>query len=225
MKDTGTALLQDLYTALDKKYNPPREGVHVSDIAICPRETIFRRLAPQKADATQLGFFTSGAAIGEAIQALASAEHRYIPEYAVEFAGLQAHIDLWDDLKKIPIECKSYNGSDMEQPKAHYTTQLRSYMAMTHSRTGIILVQLLQHFRSRNGQNGKPFKTWVISMTDEQILAERERLKQEVEDFNVALVLKDPSKARHVADDKDLNWKCSYCRFVQQCIDMRKGAK
>lgn len=230
MTDTGTALLNDLYCALDEKYNAAREDVHVSDIAICPRETVFRRLTPQKADSTSLGFFTSGEAIGAAIQALATANpDKYIAEYETSFEGISAHIDLYmlpdEGCEGIPIECKSYNGADMDQPKPHYTTQLRSYMAMTNSHTGIILVQLLQHFRSKQGQSGKPFKTWVITMTDEQLLAERVRLIQDAAQFKIALLMKDPSKARHVAYDKELNWKCNYCKFVNECIEMRKLEK
>lgn len=219
-----TSLLDELYSALEKKYSEDRgEHVHVSDISLCPREAVWRRLEPQKLDSTQLGFFTSGAAIGIAIQALATSYPHYKAEHEVIFEGLQAHVDLYDSKNNIPIECKSFNGSDMAEPKPHYVSQLKAYMAMLGAEKGIILVQLLQHFKSKNGGAGKPFKTWEISMTKEQILEERVRLMKEVVGFKEALMRRDPSKARHVMNDKELYWKCGYCAFKKRCEEMIAG--
>lgn len=224
--DTGSLLLEDLYKSLEAKYNKPREGVHVSDIALCPRETVFRRLEPQGIDNTQLGFFTSGEAIGIAIQALATSDpERYKAEYEIKFEGLEAHIDLYDSINNIPIECKSFNGADMEAPKPHYIAQLKAYMAMLGAKKGIILVQILQHFRSKAGNKNGPFKTWIVTMDDEQILQERIRLMKERTDFQVSLMLKDPSKARHVVGNTDLSWKCNYCKYVAKCQAINKAVK
>lgn len=218
-----TSILPTLYEALTDKYGAPREGVHISDISICPRESIFRRLQPQKIENITLGFFVFGESAGAAIAALVKSDpDRWVAEYEVKYEGMEAHIDLMDVRNNIPVEVKTANMADMEQPKSHYTTQLRAYMAMTHSTTGIILVFLTQHYR---GKNKGPFKEWVISMTPAQLEAERQRLVKEKVSFEAALKAGKPELARHVMDDKDMNWKCQYCKFVSACQEMNRGRK
>lgn len=218
-----TSLLPTLYRALEVKYGKRERGLecHVSDIAICPRESVHRRITPQKIDNVQLGFFIFGESAGTAIQALVQSDpERWKAEHEVIWEGVHAHIDLYDAKNNIPIEVKTANISEMVQPKPHYTSQLRIYQAMTNAPTGIILVFLTQHFRGK--VRDQPFREWVISMTDEQLQAERERIKQEKEQFTKALEAKNPLLARGVMDNPDLNWKCDRCSLLSTCQQVRK---
>lgn len=222
MHDEGTILLNDLYNALYHKYNQPRIGAHVSDITLCSRESAFRRKNPQPVNATSLSFFTSGAAIGAAMQSLVESDpDTYKAEYEVRLGKLEGHVDLMNVKKNIPIELKSFNGTDMKAPKPHYLSQLRAYMAMTNATTGVVLVQILQHFKSKDGQDGKPFKSWTVTMTKKEIEDLKRWLILQTELFNRAVEEGKPELAPHIYYDTKLNWKCRYCDFQTECAAMR----
>lgn len=221
-----TSILPVLYSALEKRYGDRNRGVecHVSDLALCPREAVHRRLSPKKIDNVQLGFFIFGESAGTAIQALVDSDpERWKAEHEIIWEGVHAHVDLYDAKNNIPIEVKTANMADMEQPKAHYTSQLRIYQALLNAQQGIILAFLTQHFKGK--VRDQPFREWVISMTPEQLEAERARIRTERDGFTKALEAKDPMLARGVINDPDMNWKCTrYCPLLVKCQALQKGA-
>jgi len=210
-------ILETLYDALYEEYNQTREGIHVSDITLCPREACFRRLDPKKLTNRDLNFFTSGKAIHEALQSLARVyPDRFEIEKEIKWGEIRGHIDLFDKQYHIPIEAKSVRAATMDKPKPHYLTQLEAYMAITNADTGIILVQCLTHYKD------KPFLEFYHHMDKEQ---RKEKIKQMEND---AIQLKSgimnlmPNIVRHIADDIDLNWKCDYCPYLTPCQAFRK---
>jgi len=219
-------IVDRLKEATDIHYNKPRDGIHVSDITLCPREACFRALEPKdengipidktkRATMMDVNFFSSGKAIHEAIQLLAS----YFPDYEIEkevkHGDIVGHIDLFDKTNHIPIEAKSARKGIMDEPKAHYIKQLEAYMALTNADTGIVLVQLLQHFKD------KPFVEFYHHMTKEQRKAVLSQLQKDAIILKIGMIEKDPGLVRHIADDDTLNWKCDYCKWLTPCQEMR----
>ncbi len=220
-------IIDKLKEATDIHYNKQREGIHVSDLTLCPREACFRALEPKDEDGIPIdktkratmrdvSNFSSGKAIHEAIQLLAS----YFPEYEIEkevkYGDIIGHIDLFDKSNHIPIEAKSARKPTMDEPQASYLKQLEAYMALTNADTGIILVQLLQHFKD------KPFVEFYHHMTEEQRKAVLSQLQQDAIILKVGMIEKDPGLVRHIADDDKLNWKCNYCKWFNPCLEFRK---
>ena len=209
-------ILQELYDALYEQYNQVREGIHVSDITLCPREACFRRLDPKKLTNTDLNFFTSGKAIHEALQSLIRKDpYRFELEKEVKMGDIVGHIDIFDKKYHIPIEAKSARVKTMSEPKAHYLKQLEAYMALTGSDTGIILVQCLLNYEEN------PFVEFEHKMTQEQRQAIVLQLRQDATQLKSGIMNIDPSLVRHIAYDTTLNWKCRYCPYLKPCEAFR----
>ena len=209
-------ILEQLYDALYEEYNKERKGIHVSDLTLCPRESCFRRLQPKPLTNTDLNFFTSGKAIHEALQSLIKKyADRFEKDKEIKFNGIEGHIDLFDKQYHIPIEAKSARVKTMDKPKTHYITQLEAYMAITGAETGIILVQCLLNY------GDDPFIEFEHTMTEQQRNQKLHELNTDATMLKIANAAQDPSLVSHIAYDNDLNWKCRYCNYVQQCEQMR----
>jgi len=211
-------ILETLYDALYEEYNKTREGIHVSDITLCPREACFRRLDPKPLTNTDLNFFTSGKAIHEALQSLIKKyPDRFEIEKEVKFGDIVGHIDLFDKQNHIPIEAKSARVKTMTEPKAHYLRQLEAYMALTGAETGIILVQCLLNYEET------PFLEFEHHMTKEQRIATMEQLVTDALQLKAGVMMGEsgPSLVRHINYDPTLNWKCKWCPYAKPCEAFR----
>ncbi len=209
-------ILETLYESLFEEYSKPRNGIHVSDITLCPRESCFRKLEPKPLSNTDLNFFTSGKAIHEALQSLVRTyPDRFELEKEVKFGDIVGHIDIFDKTYNIPIEAKSARVKTMAEPKAHYLKQLEAYMALTDSNKGIILVQCLLNYEE------KPFIEFEHTMTDEQLDNTMHQLKQDAIQLKAGIMNEDPGLVRHINYDLTLNWKCRYCPYANPCEKMR----
>jgi len=209
-------ILEELMTALTEEYSKPRQGVHVSDLTLCPRESCFRTLDPKPITNTQLNFFTSGKAIHEALQSLIRKDpDRFELEKEVKMGDIVGHIDIFDKKYHIPIEAKSARVKTMTEPKSHYLKQLEAYMALTGSDTGIILVQCLLNYEEN------PFVEFEHKMTQEQRQAIVLQLRQDATQLKAGIMNIDPSLVRHIAYDTTLNWKCRYCPYLKPCEAFR----
>jgi CRISPR/Cas system-associated exonuclease Cas4 (RecB family) len=220
MVTTSTAaepsILNTLFNALYEEYDVKREGVHVSDITFCPRKTCYQKIDPLPLNNKQLNFFTSGKSIHAALESLVRKyPHRYEMEKEVKLDGIEAHIDIYDNELKMPIEAKSARSAKMDTPKAHYISQLEAYMAMTDSDTGLLLVQLLMHFEDR------PFVEFVHHMTKEQRQKKLELMKADAVLLKEAIARKAPAMIRHIAYDENLNWLCKSCPYAVECEKLR----
>src|SRR5687767_7612935 len=103
-EDYLTILLQ----TMKKWYSTPREGSHVSDTILCPRQRIFKILYPTPVTAKELNMYSSGRAIHEAIQILfMSNRGRFEKEKYVEYCNIIGSVDIYDQKKNIPIEFKT----------------------------------------------------------------------------------------------------------------------
>ena len=240
----NSSLMVDLKSSLFTEFNREREGIHISDILICKRETVFRKLKPQALTDRDLNNFTSGRSIHDCIQTIAKFHKKYQVEKEVVFEPakneytkdiegipkdfkIMAHIDLFDTVNNIPIEAKTVRKARLgnynkftktwseEEPKSFNIDQLKYYMALTDASKGYIIYQLLMNFEDY------PFKIFEITMSKgERIELLRKMVKDAIE-VQKGIDSKDPSIVSHVVGNKELDWKCNYCAYLNECIEMR----
>jgi len=86
-----------LRAVLKDWYSKPREGWHVTDVVMCPRQRVFKQIDPIPPSPTdrEINMFSSGKSTHEAIQKLfMSNRMRFEVEKYVEHAGIQGSIDI-----------------------------------------------------------------------------------------------------------------------------------
>lgn len=210
-------ILDVLTLALKNKYDTEfRDGVHVSDITLCPRKSMIRRLEPSPISIIELNYFTSGRAIHDAIATLAGSNPaRFEIEKEIKAFGVIGHVDLYDRENNIPIECKSMRVKEVKEPKSHHVEQLKSYMAMLNSKKGVLLYQCLLNF------DEKPFVEFEVEMTDEDIIITQHRLVNEASEYNKYLSAKTPMEAYGVIKNPTLNWLCNRCPYLARCQEIK----
>lgn len=216
------------YAALDKRYNGRKRGeeCHVSDLAICPREASFRRMHPEPIGNMQLGYFTTGEGVHGIFQKLMCEAYPdryegYPYEKSVNFNGISGHIDLYDKIDRVPIELKTVNSGTVDYPKVHHLNQIKMYMAMLDVPVGKVIYQFFEWYKQAI-KTGGPWREWTITMSDAERMALKLQMIKDSSGFMEALVLKDPSRARHIMNDPDLSvWKCKkYCSWYKQCKEI-----
>ena len=212
-------LLTELTNALFAEYSKPRDGIHISDMLLCPRKTVFQKLQPIPLKMKELNFFTSGRAIHEALQRLALAyPNKYDIEKEVTYHGCTGHVDIYDRVSNIPVEAKSMRKAKVDRPKDFHVEQIKSYMAILGADNGFILYQLLLHF------DETPFVVFPITMTARQREIQLQYIDSDIERFKASINNGDPSLSRHIANDARYNWLCNDCKYYSQCESMRKAA-
>lgn len=213
-------LLGDLYTGLASEYGKTRKGVHVSDVVLCPRRTVFRNLEPMPITALELNFFSSGAAVHEALQKLTRYKpEKYETEHKVDFNGLLASIDIYDKINNVPIEAKTYRNNKILKPKLHQLRQLHAYMAIKDATKGKMLYQLLTHFGK------EPFVVFNIDRTTEENDSMRQWLSAEYEFLKQALEQKNPALVRSIMYDPQFNFLCDNCPYFKKCQQINNSSQ
>jgi hypothetical protein len=203
------ALMQE---AMEERYSKPREGYHVSDVTLCPRLKVFQRIDRRPIGAKTVSIYSAGKAIHEAVQWLFLSDKRtFEREKYVEFEDIQGSVDIFDRRRNIPVEFKTTRASDIKEPKSFHVEQLKYYIAMLGASQGIVLYQLLMHF------GNTPFRTFHILMNPQQRKDQRDKLVKEVNSLKRAMEAGDPSLARSVRQDPDLNWMCKDCPYSIEC--------
>lgn len=248
-KAIAEEFMEDLRRGLKKKFARKREGVHMSDL--CPRQIVFRDIHPEvEMSFTDVNNFTSGAAIGAALESI-SEEHK--DKYSTEaFTNMghfiNGHIDVFNKQKNIPVEFKTYrSGSTDKLPKWHQLDQLMSYMTGQNAEYGILLYQLLMRFDDgvfaieqpvpgvvnvdKPWKSGLimlefgPFVAYVKRMSPEERIAHSKN-KVEVGLQQVkARAYGQPALAPHVMDNPELTWLCRKCPWLEECRTINAGAE
>lgn len=210
------ALMQE---TMEEWYSKPREGYHVSDVTLCPRMKVFQRIDRRPIGAKTVSIYSAGKAIHEAIQWLFLSDKRTFElEKYVEFEDIQGSVDIFDRRRNIPLEFKTTRASDIKEPKSFHVEQIKYYMAMLGASQGIVLYQLLMHFENT------PFKTFHILMNAQERKDQRDKLVKEVNSLKRAMEAGDPSLARSVRQDPDLNWMCKDCPYSIECKRIESAA-
>jgi len=203
--EEGSPFKDQLIQLLTKEYGKEREGVHVSDLLMCMREQVFRRLQPMPIDEKDLSFYALGEGAHLALERLAG-KGGAVSEKVVIVNGITGTIDVFDN---IPIEIKTTRSRD-PTPKPFHLKQLGYYMAMTNSNVGVLLYIMMNDYE-------RPFRFRTITMSNEELASERREIEARGRVFSEAVHAKDPFRATHVKDDPDLGWKCKRCKYRSVC--------
>ena len=212
--DEGEDYLALLRNVLRDWYSKPRDGWHVTDIVMCPRQRVFRQIDPKPQPPTdrEINMYSSGKSMHEAIQKLfMSNRMRFEVEKYVEYEGIQGSIDIYDKKRNEPLEFKTLRAATINEPKRFHVEQLMYYMAMLHVPIGQIIYQCLLQF----GTN--PFVSFEISMTEKERQDQLSKLEQEIKTLQLAITTKDPKLARGVFSDTGMNWLCKDCPYAKSC--------
>ncbi len=191
---------------------------HVSDCLMCGRLKVFENLdeSPTPISDKKLGYFTSGKSIHSILQSLFRANRgRFECEKYVEYMGIEGHVDIWDKRKNIPIEFKTYRGSNLlNEPIGYNLTQLKFYMAMLDSPTGYLIYQYL------NKVDSTVFKQFKIEMDQWERKEWLGKLVEKMTSIKNAIKVKDPSLVDGVWHN-ELSWLCYDCPYLAPCKEMR----
>lgn len=215
-EETETDYIGRMRDTMKGWYSRPRNGWHVTDIVLCPRQRTFKAIHPLPVTDKELNFYCSGKAVHEAVQRLLMADPgRFEKEKYVEYNGIEGSIDIYDKKKNTPLEFKTLRSSKIDKPKIFHEEQLRYYMAMQGASTGYMIYQCLLHF------GDSPWKAFKVTMTEQERQTRLEKLVREITSLQNAIKAKDPSMARGVYLDKDLKWLCEDCPYMTECEEMR----
>ena len=218
-EDADTDYIALMRETMEEWYSRPRKGWHVTDIALCPRQRVFKAIDPLPLTDKELSMYSSGRAVHEAVQWLfMNNPGRYEKEKYVEHNDIEGSIDIFDKKRNTPIEFKTLRSSNIDKPKSFQEEQLRYYMAMQNSPIGYMIYQCIMHF------GDSPWREFKVTMTEQQRKDQLEKLVREITSLQNAMKAKDPSLARNVYQDKELNWLCKECPYAKQCETMRAGA-
>lgn len=210
---TDVRLLDLLTEALEDKYRKQeRKGIHLSELVLCPRQAVCRRLDPKPLSLNTIAFFVSGQAMHEAIQYLAIwlGRKRVWIEKRVKCQGVFCTVDLVID-DDLVVEVKTTTSKKLDL-RPHYKDQCEGYMAATNIQRGKILVFSLTNYDQR-------FQVHDIQMTDEQLETKRKWIEREGKQQKLAIRKKNWKLARAIKDNTNLNWLCRECQYKQPCFE------
>ena len=120
--DLGMYYIERAIDAMEQWHSRPREGYHVTDVVMCPRQKVFREIDRRPIDAKTVSIYAVGKATHEAYQSLYRSDRRTfeIEKYVeIEDVGLyiQGSVDIYDRKRNIPLEFKTTRSSDIKEPK------------------------------------------------------------------------------------------------------------
>jgi hypothetical protein len=197
-----------LRVRLVEEYSQFREDVHVSDLTLCMRQSLFRKLNPKPPTTKQIGYFFDGARRHEALQTIYG---EGVAEKEGEFEGVHYSIDVYDGF---PIEFKTTRAKAAISD--HWLRQLIYYMLATDSSIGLLQVQRILP------RDGDPFPGFVITLDDKQRVEWLRDFRERSSQFLEALEKRDPSLLPIHRGEKD--WVCRECPYRAEC-DKMEGLK
>jgi CRISPR/Cas system-associated exonuclease Cas4 (RecB family) len=217
--DLGEHYLHLMQDAMEEWYSKPREGQHVTDVVMCPRQRVYREMDRLPIDAKTVSIYSAGKAIHEAIQWLYISDKRtFEREKYIEYEDIQGSVDIYDRRRNIPLEFKTTRASDIREPKSFHVEQLKYYMSILGAEEGYMVYQLLMHF------GDTPFKAFKVTMNAQERKYQLDKLVEEANSLKRAMEARDPSLAKPVNEDPALNWLCRDCQYQIKCKRMQDAA-
>lgn len=189
--------------------------IHITSLNLCMREKVFQHLNPKPLRPIQLKWFSNGNAIHHKLQVLISDNPEFELEKEVTRGNIVAHIDMYDNKRKFPVEAKSLAQGEIEVPKNFHIDQLKMYMALTDDEIGVMLYDPMLAY------GDEPFSEWTVRMTKEERQAKLEEIENKAKLYSLAMERKDPSIASHINYDPEYNWHCDHCIYADTCAEMR----
>ena len=106
--DLGPYYIARVIDAMEEWHSKPREGYHVTDAVMCPRQRVYREIDRLPIDAKTVSIYSAGKAIHEAVQLLFLSDKRsFEREKYVELDDIQGSVDIHDRRRNIPLEFKT----------------------------------------------------------------------------------------------------------------------
>jgi hypothetical protein len=208
--------------------------VNVTDLIFCPRQVCFRRLN-EIPDNQHQDKYLIGRLVTVQLQQILIARYpgQFEIEKQVQFncsnydAGLRRNCTVYvfgkiDAFNKEtgPLEFKTSRSTEKTvEPRSYDVQQIKYYMAMTNSTTGILVYY---HIDPKFADN--PSTKFPIRMTEEELYSEHKKLVTSTLSLSEAILAEKPELARHIAFDRELAWKCKSCPYLGDCKDMRIAA-
>jgi hypothetical protein len=215
--DLGERYIARTQEAMQKWNSKPRDGFHITDVVLCKRLVVFRKVDPRPIDAKTVSIYVIGKSSHEAYQSLYRSDKRTFEiEKYVEYRDIQGSVDIYDRRNNIPLEFKTTRASDIKEPKFWHSEQLRYYMGLLGAKQGILIYQLLMHF----GET--PFRAFKISMNAKERKHQRDKLVREVDSLKRATEAGSPALVSSVRKNPALNWMCSDCPYAGKCEQMEQ---
>ena len=207
-----------LRETMEEWYSKSRKGWHVTDIALCPRQRVFKKIDPLPITNKELNMYSSGRGIHEAVQHLfMSNPGMFEKEKYVEYNDIVGSIDIFDKKRNTPLEFKTLRASKIDKPKSFQEEQLRYYMAMQNTPNGYMIYQCLMNF------GNDAWRQFKVTMTEQERKDQLEKLAREIQALKFAMENNDPSLVRGVYSDEGLSWICDDCPYTKECLQMRKA--
>jgi CRISPR/Cas system-associated exonuclease Cas4 (RecB family) len=215
----GAFYITIMQEAMEERYSKPRDGQHVTDVVMCPRQRVYQKIDRLPIDAKTVSIYSAGKAIHEAIQWLFLSDKRtFEREKYIEYEDIQGSVDIYDRKRNIPLEFKTTRASYIKEPKSFHVEQLKYYMSILGAEEGYMIYQLLMHFEET------PFKAFRITMNANERKEQRDKLVREINSLKRAMEARDPSLARSVEKDPSLNWLCKDCPYLVNCKKIQRDA-
>jgi hypothetical protein len=139
-EDLGEYYIRRMQETMEAWFSKPRDGFHVSDVCLCPRQKVYREIDRVPIDAKTVSIYSAGKAVHEAVQLLFLNDKRtFEREKYIEFEDIQGSVDIYDRRRNIPLEFKTTRASDIKEPKSFHVDQLKYYMAILEAPEGYML--------------------------------------------------------------------------------------
>jgi CRISPR/Cas system-associated exonuclease Cas4 (RecB family) len=190
-------------------------GVSVKDLTFCPRRAVFSKVdpVPMMTD-EEYYFYVSGQADHEVIQRhFMLYPERFRAELEVQYKQVRGRIDIYDKILNNVIDIKTSKSQKiLLKPFKFHEKQVRYYMAMVGSDEGQIIYQM-NHFHM--------YRSFPFFLNAEQRSRLLEEIESEANSLRKAIDARDPSLAKGIYDDKEINWMCTKCPYIEKCQSMR----
>lgn len=176
-------LTRSILDNIRASFSTPRTGVHLSDL-LHVRKAYFERMDPRPLTDEECNYFVVGRGHEDALGRIAGLE---ITEEAV-ILGISLRPDftlnLFGMLPDVPGEMKTRRRNlakpgEEAEVYGSYLDQLRGYCALKEKTVGVLIVfSLLEGLSNRDPKNPThpELACYVVTFTEEELLAERTRL-------------------------------------------------
>jgi len=189
---------------LEQYYNngKPREGLHVSDLVFCLRQSYFRKTNPKPHSLRTLQFFIDGATRHSALQDLLGLER----EVEVCKYNIIGHVDVMAG--GVPVELKTTRARNAVPD--HYFRQLGYYAVLCGVCEGVLVVQRIN---CKDGE--EPWEFYHVKWSREEVEGLKRELRHRADLLRTALREGRPDCLPVI--EEGMRWKCRWCDYVDEC--------
>jgi CRISPR/Cas system-associated exonuclease Cas4 (RecB family) len=186
-------------------------SISITELAFCLRKAVFSRIDPMPMTDEELFIHVSGQIGHEVIRKyFMMYPDRFRSEVEVRYEQVRGRIDIHDTILNNIVDFKTSKSQKvLLKPFKFHEQQVKFYMAIMGSNEGQIIYQM-------NNFNG--YRVFPIYMNAEERKAVLQELKSEAQLLRNAIDAADPFLVKGIDNDRDMNWMCRKCPYVQKCL-------